>query len=85
MDKDTQEILKNLGKKFDEIYDYLYETDRIPTIYQLEEDMRNEFDNNLENDADFLNGVRLFNKYREDIISSDREAAAYMLASYYVF
>lgn len=68
-------------KLFDELYAMLYNN----------EEMENEFgglvelfDGLLENEA-FLNEVvRPFGKQREDVISSDREAIAFMLAWYII-
>lgn len=82
---DMKELLQKFEKKFSDIYDFLYNTDYVPAIHEQVSVLAKEFDETLRNDEDFRNGVGMFGKYRQDIITSDREAAAYMLATYYMY
>lgn len=62
-----------LLKKFDEIYHYLY----------LQNDAKNSFSEFCENDKN-LQVLRAFVRERGDAVTSDREAAAFMLALEFV-
>ena len=64
--------LKKLMDYFNKAYD------RMPT--RQEEEYINEFDDRLKNDFAFNLLVGAFVSFRGDIISSDREAAAFMTA-----
>lgn len=62
-------------KQFNKEYDFLYEHDNVAG----QEEAVAEFDKCIKN-ADFQKFVGEFVLYRNDIISSDREAAAFMFA-----
>lgn len=79
--------MENLLNTFNSTYKYLYDqetTENAAVIYMLENPYIDNFDDNLKTDPDFKNLVSKFNKYRQDIISSDREAAAFMIAYYII-
>lgn len=79
--------MENLLNTFNSTYKYLYDqetTENAAVIYMLENPYIDNFDDNLKTDPDFKNLVSKFNEYRQDIISSDREAAAFMIAYYII-
>lgn len=66
--------IENFLEKFNSEYDFLYQNNNHVAGY--DEAVRS-FDGFLKNHQEF---VSEFVKYREDFISSDREAAAFMFA-----
>ena len=70
--------IHEFAKKFDEEYEYLYENnDRVAGF----DEAVGEFDSYLESDyRGFKSFVAEFVGYRQDVISSDRECAAFMFA-----
>lgn len=65
-------------RRFNEIYNYLYETENAYDA-RLEEKACKTFDEFLKKDS-FCAMVSEFARFRGDAITSDREAAAYVLA-----
>ena len=71
--------LEEMVKVFKQNYADLYEREEHDdNVHAQVNNLAEEYDRLLQND-DFTFLVRLFNNYRNDFISSDREAAAYML------
>lgn len=72
--------LEEMVKTFNQNYDFLYKEEERNdvSVHTLVNALAEEYDNLLQND-DFTFLVKLFNNYRNDFISSDREAAAYMM------
>jgi len=69
--------LKALCKEYAAAYDFLYEYgDSTPAYYAAVAD----FDRELEKKSTVYNAACYFSNYRADPISSDREAAAFMIA-----
>lgn len=70
--------IHEFAKKFNKEYEFCYEhQDRVAGFREAVR----EFDEFLENDVGgFKKFVGEFAKYRQDVISSDREAAAFMFA-----
>ena len=66
--------IKEFTKQFNKEYDFLYENRNNVAGFN---EAVNAFDEFLTSQSDF---IREFNEYRGDIISSDREAAAFMFA-----
>lgn len=64
-------------KRFDAEYDYLYQ--RNDDVIGFEEAV-SAFDDALENNENFKNFVSKFCDYRQDSITSDREAGAFVFA-----
>lgn len=62
-------------KKFDDNYDFLYDASRSGSEVAGQREATDAFDDFLKQHRDF---VCEFVKYRGDVISSDREAAAFM-------
>lgn len=62
-------------KKFDDNYDFLYDASRNGSEVAGQREATDAFDDFLKQHRDF---VCEFVKYRGDVISSDREAAAFM-------
>ena len=69
------ELLKEYGKT----YNFLYETHN-DLIGIIKSDYAELFSEALTNDQDFKNAVHEAVKIREDVFSSDREAAAFAIA-----
>ena len=69
--------LEKLMFEFGEEYEYLYNVDAYVAGYDEAVDF---FDNAMEDDAEVKKLVIDFVKYRQDAISSDREAAAFVFA-----
>ena len=65
--------IKTFSKQFDKEYDFLYQNKNVAGY----EEAVTAFDDLLKNQGDF---IREFARYRNDVISSDREAAAFMFA-----
>lgn len=63
----------NFAKQFQKEYNFLYDHDRVAGMDEAVE----AFDKFVKGHEDF---IREFIKYRGDLISSDREAAAFMFA-----
>lgn len=61
-------------KKFDELYDWLYDYGNEDEIDEAAQD----FDRMVNENEPFKNLVTKFVEYRKDVISSDREAAAFI-------
>lgn len=72
MDNSININIKEFSKKFDEVYDYLYDNNDNVAGY---DEAVSEFDTFAETHSSF---VGAYVRYREDFISSDREAAAFM-------
>ena len=70
--------MKDEIKLFYNLYDYFYECDCHDYEYPLENCLNDLFDHLLTNDQEFKDQVNAFNKERQDIITSDREALSYM-------
>lgn len=72
--------LEKMVNAFNRNYDFLYKEEERNdvSVHTLVNTLAEEYDALLQND-DFTFLVRLFNNYRNDFISSDREAAAYMM------
>lgn len=66
--------IKNFAKVYSRTYDVLYDS-QIPYNLAVEG-----FDNMVKTDKKFLKKVRELCNFTHDIISSDREAAAFFLA-----
>lgn len=66
-------------KKFDDNYDFIYDSNRQNKIVAGQQEAAAAFDYFLKLHGDF---VCEFVKYRGDVISSDREAAAFMFTVY---
>lgn len=62
-------------KKFDDNYDFLYDVNKKGSEVAGQREAAAAFDDFLKQHGDF---VREFVNYRGDVISSDREAAAFM-------
>lgn len=62
-------------KKFDDNYDFLYDANKNGSEVAGQREATNAFDDFMKEHRDF---VCEFVKYRGDVISSDREAAAFM-------
>lgn len=62
-------------KKFDDNYDFLYDANKNGSEVAGQREAADAFDDFLKEHRDF---VCEFVKYRGDVISSDREAAAFM-------
>lgn len=62
-------------KKFDDNYDFLYDANKNGSEVAGQREATDAFDDFLKEHRDF---VCEFVKYRGDVISSDREAAAFM-------
>ena len=74
-------LLEKMLKLFSCNYEMLYEkADEERTQEQVRK-LAYEFDHLLD-DKEFAFAVRIFNDYREDIISSDREAAAFLMTKH---
>ena len=78
-------ITVNIDKFYEQFckeYDFLYEHDNVAGLTEAV----SAFDDALHNNKNFINFVSEFNEYREmkrgffDVISSDREAGAFMFA-----
>lgn len=71
--------LEEMVKVFKQNYAYLYEKEEYDdNVHAQVNNLAEEYDRLLQDD-DFAFLLRLFNNYRKDFITSDREAAAYML------
>lgn len=70
--------IHKFAKRFGEAYDFLYNGDYEDT-YEYREAV-NAFDEMCKNNESFAAFVREYVHFRKDYISSDREAAAFMLA-----
>ena len=70
--------LEKFNEEFKKWHAHFYEsTDEVAA--KMQSKLASLFDELLENE-DFLKECRKFNDWREDLISSDREAAAYVMA-----
>lgn len=69
--------IHDFHKKFLKEYDFLYENRDNVAGY---EEAVNEFDKLMDTNKSFRDFVGEFAKYRQDYITSDREAAAFMFA-----
>lgn len=68
-------------KFFEKIYEglYDYEAENESAHYRIEE-LAEQFDEYMEDNTDDIrNEVEEFNRVRQDLITSDREAAAFMI------
>ena len=70
------ETLKKFSEIYGEKYDDLYNGKKTETFGLTEDD----FDTKIINDNNFEKFVRAYNNYSNDIISSDREAMAFIIA-----
>lgn len=70
--------MKDQINLFNSLYDYFYETESNGYDCPLENCLNNLFDYLLKNNQEFKDEINAFNKARQDIIISDREAQAYM-------
>lgn len=70
--------IHKFAKRFGKAYDFLYNGDYEDT-YEYREAV-NAFDEMCKNNESFAAFVREYVQFRKDYISSDREAAAFMLA-----
>lgn len=68
--------MEEMIEKFKENYEFFYEHDKPALIRRLAEN----FDEMAKKkDTEFYRTLERFNQARQDYVSSDREAAAYML------
>ena len=75
----TKINIHKFSELFAEIYDYLYNT-RSAYDAQMERAAAEKFDNAMKTSANFRAFVSEYVDFRKDFISSDREAAAFVLA-----
>ena len=73
-------ILSNLLKAFNSEYSFLYDANARGQYVAGQKEAAAEFDERLKNDKPFNELVNNFVAFRQDFISSDREAAAFVFA-----
>ena len=71
------DVLEKLYKRFVEIYGIIYDSENDVLGYRF---MVGYYDRMLKKSDDFKTMVSEFCNYRQDVILSDREAAAFMFA-----
>ena len=77
----NEKIMCKIAEKMQEFYDELYANEEYDVLFDVANKVYDEFESAYD-DTDFM---KSFNSIRKDIITSDREALAFLLAVAYFY